>query len=279
MRTLLDSYRLSRQLAPQTLAQYEIAIHHWEGHFGTAMPAEISAVDLGRFTVSLLSGRQPATANKIVRHVLALIRWGVEIGELPAVPAWRPLREPRRAPVAFLASEFQPILATAREWPGWICGIPDGAWWESLLLATWYSGARIGAVLAVTWPDVLENGFFVRAPHQKQAADQFFVIGSDAIEALDRARQPARELVWPWPYRRQVIYRQFRRIAAEAGVTLDRTTGCCFHRIRKSTASYLHASGGDATSQLGHSASSVTRRYFDPRICGAHDATRAMPKL
>lgn len=269
-------------LAATSRAQYEIAVRHWESHFGDRSLDSISSRDLAGFTASLLTaGDREATANKTRRHLLTLLRYAVDAGVIAKVPTWRPLREPKRAPVAFTAAEFQQGLRVARDWPGWVCGVPAGVWWESLLLSIWYSGARIGAVLAVRWPDVLEDrcGFYVRAEHQKQRADQFFVVGSDCMAALVRARQPDRDLVWPWPHRRESLYYWFRRIFSHAGVGLGSKTGCLFHRIRKSTASYIRANGGDATSQLGHSCAAVTAGYFDPRIVGAHDSTIHMPTL
>ena len=74
-----------------------------------------------------------------------------------------------------------------------------------------------------------------------------------------------------------------RRVNAQRSPFGDLATGMPewmrIHRIRRSTASYIKAAGGDAPSQLGHSSSTVTARYFDPRIVGAHDSTSQMPAL
>ena len=282
MQALLAQYEQVHFLAASTATQYRLAVDRWVAHFGERTLDSISSRDLAGFTASLLkAGNREATANKIRRHLLSILRFAVEIGALDKLPSWRPLREPKRAPVAFTAAEFQQGLKVAREWPGWVCGVPAGVWWESLLLSIWYSGARIGAMVEVRWEDVLieRSGLYVRAEYQKQLADQFFVVGQDCVDALVRARQPERDLVWPWPRRRENLYYWFRRIFSHAGVSLGTKTGSLFHRIRKSTASYIRANGGDATSQLGHSCASVTARYFDPRIVGAHDSTVHMPSL
>jgi integrase len=220
-----------------------------------------------------------ATVNKVRRHCLALLRWAVEIGEIEKVPSWKPDAELRRAPHAFLVGEFSRVLSAAQRRPGYVDGIPAGWWWESLLLSLWYTGSRITAILQVRWDDVLKDGFYLRAEYQKQKADQLFVVGADCLRAIERIRTPERELVWPWPHSQKALYRHFASIAKTAGVPVSRDTGGLFHRIRRSTASYIRAAGGDATSQLGHSCSSVTARYYDPRIVGAHDATAAMPSL
>lgn len=273
---LADTYPVH---SPRTQIEVDSAVRHWSRHFGTRDLSTIKPADLAAFSTAMLVDHAPATVNKTRRHLRALLRWAVDNCDLDSVPAWKPLREPYRAPQAFLAEEFGRIVQVAGDWPGWIAGVEAGPWWRSLLLSIWYSGGRIGAVLQVVWDDVLPTGFYLRAAHQKQAADQLFIVGQDCREALSSVRLPKRVLVWPWPHRRETLYRQFRRICGLAKVPLDHGVGCAFHRIRKSTASYLSAAGGDATAQLGHSCSSVTRRYLDPRIVGAHDSTGAMPRL
>ncbi len=288
IRDLATAYCECHSLADGSVTQLDIAVRHFERFFGEKPIEDLLPIDFARFSTHLRGWQAASTANKQRAHLLAVLRWGAEMGLLPSSPAgdspwesWRKAKEPRKAPVAFLSDEFQAGLSVAREWPGWICGVPAAPWWESLLLSVWYSGARIGALLQVEWQDVVLDrpGFFVRWQAQKQKADQFFAVGPDCAAAIQRARLPERRLVWPWELRREALYEHFRKIFTLAGVKLGKDTGCLFHRIRKSTASYTRAGGGNATAQLGHSCSSVTERYYDPRICGAHDATIYMPAL
>ncbi len=195
------------------------------------------------------------------------------------IPIWKKIPEYRHAPAAFLVEEFAEILKVAGRRKGAIAGIPEGRWWESLLLSIWYTGSRVSAIMQVRWADVLKDGFYLRAEFQKQKADQFFVVGEDCLQAIRRIKLPHRELVWPWDASRRTLFRKFSEIVKKAGVPPAKGAGTLFHRIRKSTASYVRASGGDATSQLGHSSSAVTARYYDPRIVGAHNATSAMPAV
>jgi integrase len=278
MQALLNSYPVRN---PKTAIEYQGAVKLWDHFFAGRPLGEITPADLAAFTTLLLDGRSVATANKIRRHCRALLSWAVELGEIAAVPAWKPLKEPRRAPRAFLVEEFQQVLRTVSDWPGEIKGVEAKYWWRSLLLSIWYSGARISATLQVRWPDVLlsRKGFYVRARYQKQNADQFFVVGEDCVSALRMVRSPERELVWPWSGKRYQLFHEFRRIVEAAGVELETGSGPLFHRLRRSTASYIRAAGGDATAQLGHSCSSVTARYYDPRIVGSHNSVAAMPRL
>ena len=84
--------------------------------------------------------------------------------------------------------------------------------------------------------------------------------------------------MWPWPWRYDVLFRRFRAIVKRAGLYTPGRRGNLFHRIRRSTASYVKLNGGDATGQLGHSGPSVTKRYYDPRIVGQAHAVRFMPQ-
>lgn len=275
MDNLLAAYFAARiGLKPGSKTQYEIACRHWTAFFGDADPASCCG-RLSEFAADLLKHSLATSTNKTMRHVLAVLR------HAGLNPVWKPLVEPWRAPLAFLDSEFLPVVTTAGRESGFICGIAAADWWRSLLLAVWYSGARIGACVQVKTSDVLLDrcGFYVRADHQKQHADQFFLVGQDAIEGFTRIYDPGRPLMWPWPFRRECLYRRFRRLCERAGVALEHGPGSCFHRIRKSTASYIRLGGGDATSQMGHSCSGVTQRYFDPRIVGGHDSRKFMPTL
>lgn len=268
---MIDHYLLLRpNLRSGTVQQYRLAYTHWCRLMGDELPSEDA---VRRFMAILLPGRTPQTVNKVMRHLAPVFQ---QAG-YPVV--WYPYREPQRAPIAFMASEFGWILDASALESGAVEGIPAADWWRALLLALWYSGARIGAVLAVRSVDVLlDQGFFVRAEAQKQHADQFFAVGEDAAGAFRRIYSHSRQLMFPWPWRRETLYARFRRICQNAGLDC-RGTGNLFHRIRKSTASYLRANGGDPTTHLGHSTASVTRRYFDPRICGGHDARAFLPTL
>lgn len=275
METLLVAYFAARiGLRPGSRVQYEVACRHWVTFFGACDPASC-CMKLPEFAASLLRSSRESSVNKTMRHCLAVLR------HAGLSPSWKPMAEPWRAPVAFAADEFRPVLEAAGREPGRLSGIPAADWWRALLLAVWYSGARIGACVAVETRDVLldRGGFYARAEHQKQHADQFFLVGQDAISAFRSIYDSARREMWPWPYRRETLFRAFRRICQRAGVQLGRGPGSLFHRIRKSTASYMKAGGGDPTSHLGHSCSKVTLRYLDPRIVGANDSRPFMPAL
>ena len=102
-----------------------------------------------------------------------------------------------------------------------------------LLLADWYTGARLRALLAVTPADVdfANGGLYLRADSQKNKADQFLDFGPDAAKALKAIWRPQSRLVWPWPYQPDRCSRDFKRLCVSAGVPVSSGTGSGLHRI------------------------------------------------
>jgi integrase len=271
-----SAYRPQRLVGarPGTLEAYEVALRHFD-RFAALRPAPltldgITTDVIAAFSAYLLAIHAAVTANKTIRHVLSIVRYAVDQGAAYRVPEWRKLREPKRVPLAFTVEEFAAILAAVAILDGEICGIPARLWWRSLLLADWYTGARITALLAVQQADVAldDGGLYLRPEQAKDHEEQFLDLGPEAIAAIQAAWAPRRRLMWPWPFCPRVTAKHFARLCQAAKVPLRKGTGSKFHRIRKSTASYLKLAGGDPTGRLGHSTQQVTKSYFDPRICG-----------
>lgn len=263
--------------AASTVEQYRLALARWEEFAGGA--AAIEAVDdvlLAEFAAWRLSAQAGAaktiratTVNKDLRHLMAILRLAVERGALASMPKISKLPEEIEEPRAFLLDEIQRILAAAAATSGTIAGLPAGDYWVSKLLAIYDSGGRIGAIMAVAPPEVdLSAGtIHLRPGSQKQKRGQTLALHPQTVEACRRIWSSDRARMWPWPHCRGLLDAKFREILAAAEVETWNTTGSLFHRLRKSTASYLQAAGGDPVFQLGHSSASVTRRYLDPRIC------------
>jgi len=266
---------------PHTFEAYATALNHWE-RWHEATPLEsIDAVTLASFAEKCLAFQGASTVNKTVRHLMAILRFAHREKRLAELPEWKKLAEPRRAPLAFTQEEFARILAVASQLEGTMLGVPASAWWEALLLTLWYTGARITALLAVTSSDYdrQAGGIYLRSERQKNRADQFLDLGDDALEAIDRIFCSQNIKLFRWKYSSDRPARKvFKRICQVAGVPLRTDTGSAFHRIRKSTASYLKIGGGNATARLGHSAASVTERYYDPRIVTEARQAQFLPR-
>ena len=265
---------------PSTVSVYRTAIHHWQRFAGHAPIVTVTPELIAGFQAASLKIHGPVSVNRSRKHLMAIFRAAFKDGILTRLPDWKWLREPKRVPLAFTIEEFKKILHQVEQ-------LPDGKdlfsrdWWRSLLLTIWYTGARIKALLAVETIDFDEaaGGIYLRADEQKDHEDQFLDLAAEAIEAIKRIKTDHR-LLFAWPYvSPRSAAKHFRRLCEAANVPVGNTTGSLFHRVRKSTASYLHLNGGDATARLGHSGPGVTKLYYDPRICTELRQARFMPKL
>jgi integrase len=126
--------------------------------------------------------------------------------------------------------------------------------------------------MALRWEhfDAAQGLILAMAETQKQLADQLLPVSPQTVAALEAIRGDRPE-IFPWPYDRwakgwnyPTLHRRFRRLLKAAGLPATRKDQ--FHSIRRTTASYIKAAGGDATWQLGHSGPKVTEVYYDPRI-------------
>ncbi|HVU88034.1 MAG TPA: site-specific integrase [Pirellulales bacterium] len=249
--------------------QYRVNIDHLQKFLGrepilTDLDDELITAFINSFVES---GRAPATAQKARSHILALWRFAARkqfVDKFPDVPA---VPQPQRIPKAWSKAELATLFAALRDEPGEIGGVPAGAWWLALHQILWWTAERINAVMQLRWSDVdLDSGWLiVPAEFRKfQTADKSTELPAEAIEALRAIREPARELLFPWPYTPVYLWAKYGRILKRAGLPTDRKSK--FHRMRKSAASYFEAAGGNATELLGHSARRVTLNYLSPAI-------------
>ena len=282
-RTLYRPIRLAG-CAKGTDAEYQGVLSHWNRLVGLDVdaPGGIGPQVLPRFLGAIAGRMSPATANKVLRHIMALLRYAKELDILKGdVPKRPKLKEPRRLPEAWTVDEVQLILAEAIREPGSIDGVPANRWWYSILLTIYYCGGRISAVRKTVPEDFLfgQRAIILRSEHQKQNADQYLHLPDQVVAAVAALHCDGRKLIWPWPFHSTTLYSRFRAILQRAGVRYGQGHGGLFHKLRRTHASYLAAGGGDPTYSLGHSSARVTRdSYLDPRIVGRGQVDR-LPRL
>jgi integrase len=166
-------------------------------------------------------------------------------------------------------AEFSAILQVAEKISGTVGGISANLWWPSILCADWESGLRIEAMLSIEREDMLLNqgGFFARAENQKDKEADWYPLSTRTMEMICAIRNHGHR-IWPSDVTVGTLWDRFRKMLETASVYSPRGAGMAFHRIRRSTASYIAAQHGIEAAQkkLGHSSSSVTKTYLDPRI-------------
>ncbi len=267
-------YRLLRPTqSAATLVAYRLALKHWSDDTGDPPLTEITERSMAQFQAGLLKrGLRPASVNSYLRHLKAVIRLAADCDAplIDRAPRIRMLREPKHVPLALTVEEFTKILECASRWPGTIGDILSGTWWKALLMVAWDTGLRHRALLLLTTTDWTANpcGISCQAETQKDREGQWFPLPPDTAAAVEPLLAGGRRgLLFPREVAIETIGRWFRRILDTSGIIAPHGSGMRFHRLRRSKASYTKLAGGDATAALGHSTSSVTARYFDPRIC------------
>jgi len=211
--------------------------------------------------------RSPATANKDRCQLLAIWRLAVQLKMVDTWPNVPQLIEPERTPTAWLSSELLALLDTAAKQQGDFCGVPRSLWWRAMLLLCLDTGERIGAVALMRWEWL--NGEWATMPAEARKGkkrDKAFKLSPTTLEAIQAVRdvKVGGPKVFPWPYCRMYLWTLYKRLLVEANLPSGRRDK--FHKLRRTTASTVHAAGLDAQDALDHEYRRTTKRYLDPRF-------------
>ena len=283
---LTTRYALAKALSGRTVHIYSQTIRLLEEHLGR--PATVD--DLHEDTiVAFLRWREvtpnprrglnsPATIAKHRTQLLSLADYAFRKRLLPEAPVVKPLRVPRRLPRGFTADEVARLIRSCSRRQGYIAGICAKKWWSSLIHAAWCTAGRRGELLAVRWEDVdTERAEIVFRAERRKGHTRDIVrrIDRTLADALEARRGAPEDLVWPWDRHASSLYGSMRILCTHAGVPQLR-----LHAIRKASASYVQAAGGDAAEHLDHSDPAITRdHYLDDRIVGRRHGVDYLPAL
>ena len=261
-----------------TSHKYNILFRHLERHMGREpMVSDLTEDVFASYVAERLPGRSPATVDGEQAKLLALANYAAKKGYLPEVPDVAPIKVYKRIPIACTVDEIGRWLTAAGKVKGDINGIPARLYWTCLFMVLYDTGARQGAARSLRWEDYQPDipALLLRAETQKQKTDQLLKIANDTAAVLETIRKPERELIFPWPFHGAYFYAHVKRILNAAGLPNGRREQC--QKIRRTTLSLMHARGGDATMQAGHSSSDVTRKsYLD--TTGAKHAAEIIPR-
>jgi len=280
--------------SPRTIEEYRVQLKNFERFFAAQAFTGPVAAELGRRprlgdlsdgviadAMSWQQLRSPtksaATANKI-RSVLVAI-WNDAARPPRKIISSRPdveaFDEPNRIISTWTPEEFAALLGAAKTTAGDVLGVPAPAFWKALLVANYYTGARITALMLVRCEHVnlARKSLKLIAENQKQKSDQLFQpLPEDCLAAL-QAIEPAqyglaeRDYLFPWPYdpnrRWKTLRRHLTRLLKAAKLPATRLHK--FHNIRRMTGTRVFATAGleAAREYLGHSDRKVTERYID----------------
>lgn len=276
---LIDFYAPLHAISDRTIRIYGFTIKAYAEFLGREPTVEQDFDELGmaRFLAHRLRTRAVGTAAKDRAQLHALAQFAAKRGLCPW-PTMRAIRVPERVPRAWLIDEFRRLVEACDGEHGEVVGVPASKWFRAILQTAYWTGERIGGLLALEWQDIEPQAIVFRAETRKgQRADIYRPIPPECYEAIQAIRTK-RKLVFDWDRSYTLIWHRLGRICERAGLPNDRMSK--FHRVRKTSASYYKRGGGDPQTLMGHSSPTVTRRYLDPRIVEADTtAPDVLPKV
>lgn len=286
---LIDRYSVLRNLKDRTVLLFGQSLDRLADFLGR----EPELSDLDDLTISKFlrwrattphRGRLPSPASvaKDKAHIASLWNFAARKRLAPDLlfPDLPRLKVPKRPPRGYTVQEVSALVRQAKRRKGAIGSVPAPAFWVSLVEAAWYTGERIGGLLAIRWSEVDFDHCTLTflGGTRKGGTDTISRQITPQLAAMLKTRRgKPDELVWPWLQHRteNAIFNSMRLMALQAGVT---PRG--FHAIRKASGSYVKAAGGDATEHLGHANPRTTRdHYLDPTITGQQSALDYLPPL
>jgi integrase len=286
---LTERYAVLHNLKPRSVVLFGHSVDRLRDFLGR----EPELTDLDDLTVSKFlrwravtphRGRicSPASVAKDKAHIVSLWNAAAKrrlVEQFPDLPR-NIVRVPHHAPEAYTVEDISSMVMQARRRSGRVGPVPAAWFWPTILMSAWYSGERIGSLLAIRWSEVDTQRCTLTflSEHRKGLGRTISRhITPQLAEWLEKGRRAPNELVWPWlDYRNEKsIYSRLKCICKAAEV---KPKG--FHSIRKAAGSYVKAAGGDATEFLTHRDAKTTREhYLDPKIVGEASALEFLPPL
>lgn len=210
-------------------------------------------------------GRTIGTANRDASTLLSMWRHAHKLGMVAKWPQVTLLTEPQRTPEAWQPEQISRLLEQVRLEQGHFGPVPRALWWETLIRVCLDTGERIGAIRQAQWNWFTGEWINVPAEARKGGRrDRAYRLGSDTLGHILAIRMVSPKKVFPWPYSDGYLWRLFGDLLGKAGLPSDRRHK--FHMLRRTTASAVHAAGGDAQEALDHQYRRTTARYLDPRF-------------
>jgi len=160
----------------------------------------------------------PATINKELRHLRAVLRTAHEWGYLLKMPRIRMVKEPEKLARYVTAEHFAAIYGAcdAAKRPTSDTYTP-GDWWRAMLVFQYMTGWRVSEPLALKWDDVsLDNATAItRHGDNKGKRDELVPLHPVVVEHL-RKLVDFGPTVFPWPHHERTLYAEFGRIQKAA---------------------------------------------------------------
>lgn len=285
---LIQRYAPLRELDAKSVQSYLLTINRWADYLGRE--PELSdftndgvALFLQHRATTPRRNRLPSarTVQREAKSLSSIWTFAAKRRERPDMefPILKRKKPPEKIVMAYSAADIQRLLTACAGRRGTIDGKPASWWWATLIYTMFLCGTRITETLMVRWGEVDLDGCRIRfcaETRKGKTRDIEREIRPELVALLRGHAGPENALVWNWhPRHPGSIYPSMRGLCKQAGVVYRK-----FHGLRKSSASFVQLSGGDATSHLDHSSPAITKEfYLAPSIVGRASVVGLLPEM
>jgi integrase len=232
---------------------------HLRPLFGNLLLEEITVTRIQNMQQMLLKRLTPATANRVLALLKAIMTWASKAGLIKENPAMLVslLRENNQRERYFSPDEIRRLFHAADVDENFYAGQ-----YIKMLLLT---GLRRAELARAKWQHYNREDKTLYIPHTKNGHSRVLHLNHMAVELLNYL--PIRQgnpYLFPGGRQGQPFlnpYKAFHRMLDRAGIAKE---GVCIHTCRHSVAALIVSNGGtlfDVQSQLGHRSSQTSLRY------------------
>lgn len=278
----------------RTIAEYEITLGQWERHTADPEVRAINNETVTQFKLALANkGLSPATVNKRLRHVRAVLRrlsgqWDRNpggLGFLPRTPYTRFLKEPAKLPRTLTTGQLAKLYAACEgaTWPAeQKTGITPRNFWRAIVVTAYNTGLSKEDLFGLKHEAVDFERGLITVVRGKTGRVVRIPLNEALCRALTSIWRPAQrdELFYVTQSNRQ-LYGQWHAIQKAAGIDPDPVQGYFgFHDLRRTCATELERlAAGAGTFVLGHSNPSVTWKFYRNPSVATRAAIENLPQF
>lgn len=217
----------------------------------------------------------PVTINVTHKCISAFWRWCRDRGLTKYGPTVRPMKSPRRRPKSMTEDELRLLVEASQRQPGIVGGMPAPTFWLLLFAIEIDTGMRAGELRALRWEwvDWHRGGIDVPAEARKgRSEDAWYPLADATMRLLASLRKPA-GLLLGWKMHVSRYYQLWDTLLDDAGLPRGRRNKT--HALRRTFATLVAKSGGDASAALHHTDPTIAKRcYVDPESTAERYADR-----
>lgn len=232
---------------------------HLRPLFGNLLLEEITVTRIQNMQQMLLKRLTPATANRVLALLKAIMTWASKAGLIKENPAMLVslLRENNQRERYFSPDEIRRLFHAADVDENFYAGQ-----YIKMLLLT---GLRRAELARAKWQHYNREDKTLYIPHTKNGHSRILHLNHMAVDLLNYLPvRPGNPHLFPGGKQGQPFlnpYKAFNRMLDRAKIDKE---GVCIHTCRHSVAALIVSNGGtlfDVQSQLGHRSSQTSLRY------------------